>query len=125
MDSKDEKPHCLMCGNTLINGRLPRKFCDRKCRNDYHNKEVRQVRLSRMKVNTRLDKNYAILKNLIALGVSELSMPLMLQLGFIPDYFTSCYIEGESRLCCCYDIQFRVRYSCVCDIKQVKTNFGE
>ncbi|MCQ2136000.1 MAG: hypothetical protein MJY67_03705 [Bacteroidales bacterium] len=125
MDRQKDAPRCLMCGETLVNGRLPRKFCDRKCRNDYHNKEVRQVRLSRLRVTNRLEKNYAVLRHLTELGIEELSMPQMSQLGFAPDYFTSCYIDGDTRLCCCYDIQFRATPSRIYDIKQVKTEFEE
>lgn len=115
---KDSQVQCLMCG-AEIHGRSDRKFCSQNCKNRYHNGEVRATRLSRLRVTSRLDKNYSILKHMLSLGVTQLSRAQASQMGFSPDFFTSCFHDGPEPMCCVYDVSFRLGPSMIYDIKPI------
>lgn len=103
-----EGPHCLECGDVMPYGetRANKKFCCTKCKNDYHNKEVRDMRALHARYIRLIEKNYSILSNLIKMGITSMSRAQLASLGFNFSYMTSSHRVGAHDENMCYDIQY-------------------
>ena len=105
-----EKPpvrYCLECGEPIAYGGRPdRKFCSCGCRNSYHNRGYREVRIIKHRITSALDKNHDVLSKLLRMGVTAISLPDLAQMGFNPEYITSFSKNGGRTECRCYDIKY-------------------
>ena len=102
----DPEPHCLECGDLLPYGRPDRKYCSVSCKNKHHNREARQWRSRYARTIGVLQKNHEILRNLIQIGIRSISKSELVQLGYQPDYVTSCCRVGKKTVCRCFDVVF-------------------
>lgn len=99
---------CMECGERLGNGRPDRKFCSSECKNRYHNREFRASRGNKLRVLSRLNRNYEILSGLLALGIDTIGKEELSLQGFALDTITSCRQVGHHQVCCCFDILFDI-----------------
>jgi len=102
----ETEPLCLECGDPLSYGRSDRKFCSDGCRNRWHNREARQYRARYARVVGILQKNHEILLGLLRLGIHAISKAELAQLGYRPEFVTSCIRERRRMVCRCFDIVF-------------------
>lgn len=65
---KAPKHRCLECGEEIDYGRINKKFCCTKCKNDFHNKRLQHAHAVKARVQNVLEKNYAILERLLKRG---------------------------------------------------------
>lgn len=93
--------NCRHCERPL-RGRIDKKFCDDRCRNQFNNQE-RSVndQVSRM-INAILGKNRRILKALYDARRFRVKKTTLEQLGFRADYHTHRKRVGRGKLCICY-----------------------
>ena len=99
--------YCLECGEPIAYGGRPdRKFCSCGCRNSYHNKNYREERIIKHRINAALNKNHDVLSRLLRMGVTSMSLPDLAQMGFVPEYITSFSRKGGRTECRCYDIKY-------------------
>ena len=57
-------------------------------------------------MNSILDKNYAILEELVGAGVESIWVAEAIALGYNPAYVTSYRKHGKRSMCHCYDISY-------------------
>ncbi len=93
--------NCRQCERPL-RGRIDKKFCDDRCRNQFNNQE-RSVNdgVSRM-INAILGKNRRILKALYDARKFRVKKTILEQLGFRADYHTHRKRVVRGKLCICY-----------------------
>ena len=109
MEYKNEKngsERCLECGDVITYGRPDKKFCCNSCKNRWHNREGKGVRIYKLRVRNALDKNYEILSGLMKMGVQKMDMLQLRGLGYDPGYVTAMDLSGRRRELMCYDIRF-------------------
>lgn len=105
---KNEGERCLECGDVIAYGRPDKKFCCTSCKNRWHNREGKGVRIYKLRVRNALDKNYVILNDLLKLGIRRMDMLQLKGLGYDPDFVTSMDLSGRRKEFMCYDIRFRM-----------------
>lgn len=105
---KHVEERCLECGDIIAYGRPDKKFCCTSCKNRWHNREGKGVRVYKLRVRNALDKNYMILNDLLKLGVRRMDMLQLRGLGYDPGFVTSMDLSGKRREFMCYDIRFRM-----------------
>ncbi len=103
---KEEGTRCLGCGELLREGRSDRKFCSSSCRNRWHYLREGRRKLYRLKTISVLDRNHAILEELIDEGVTGMSIPDLVHLGYRTDCITSCHKVGKHYEFRCCDIRY-------------------
>ena len=81
---------CLEC-DTVIIGRIDKKFCSDYCRNTYNNKVNTESKNLIRNTNNRLKKNYKILTELNATGKTKITRSRLNNQNFDFNYFTSIY----------------------------------
>lgn len=99
---------CLECGDEIGYGRPDRKFCSLACKNRFNNRKNQGGRQIKLKVMNALNKNHEILSGLLKLGITDMDMMEMKQLGFNPDYITSIMRTRGKDEFCCFDIRYHV-----------------
>jgi hypothetical protein len=100
-------PRCLECGDPLpYGGRGDRKFCCTSCKNRHHNREARQWRVRYARTIGILQKNHDILLHLVRMGIRSIPKSELVQLGYQPDFVTSCARVSRRLVCHCFDIVF-------------------
>ena len=104
--TEGESSRCLECGDEIVYGRKDRKFCCDECRHKHHNDSHRSARRYRRMVNSILDKNYAILEELVGAGVESIWVAEAIALGYNPAYVTLYRKHGRRSICHCYDISY-------------------
>jgi len=121
-----DSPLCLECGDAIneIKGRSDRKFCCEECRNRYHYRDTRMGRNIKARVKTRLEHNHDILEGLLKMGQTSIGKTEALQMGFDPNYMTTCQLGRGHMDCSCYDISYRVTDSRICKISKCLTTFA-
>jgi len=118
--------HCLECGHEIKYGRDDKKFCSIKCRNDYHNKEKQDHRTVQTRVTNIINRNYAILRNLLKSGITSVEIGQLVQWGFNPDYMTSNRKIVKRNECWCYDIKYCMTASKIMNMEiEHKINCGQ
>lgn len=98
---------CLECGKPL-KGRRDKKYCDDNCRNNYNNKLHSDALAPVRRINHLLQKNRAILKELLG-SEKHVTVPVktLHEKGFDFVYHTHRYITKEgATYCYCYDYGF-------------------
>ena len=88
-DSGTYKARCLECGDRIEYGRQDKKFCCETCKNRYNNRRARGSRGIKVKVLSALEKNHNILERVLKLGLDNISVAELRQMGFNFDYVTS------------------------------------
>ncbi len=81
---------CLEC-DTVIIGRIDKKFCSDYCRNTYNNKVNTESKNLIRNTNNRLKKNYKILAELNVSGKTKITRSRLNNQNFDFNYFTSIY----------------------------------
>ena len=81
---------CLEC-DTVIIGRIDKKFCSDYCRNTYNNKVNTESKNLIRNTNNRLKKNYKILTELNVSGKTKITRSRLNNQNFDFNYFTSIY----------------------------------
>lgn len=81
---------CLECDTVLI-GRIDKKFCSDYCRNTYNNKVNTDSKNLIRNTNNRLKKNYKILTELNISGKTKITRSRLNSQNFDFNYFTSIY----------------------------------
>ena len=99
---------CLECGDAITYGRPDKKFCSTSCKNRWHNREGKGVRIYKLRVRNALDRNYMILNDLLKAGVKRMDLLQLRGLGYDPGFVTSMDLSGRRREFMCYDIRFRL-----------------
>ena len=89
-------------------GRPDRKFCSPECKNRFHNHQCIGPRLMKIRMQHILEKNYRILNSFIEAGITTVSMPSLLVMGFNPMYSTSVIRSGAAQTYMCFDIKYRL-----------------
>lgn len=83
---QQQRKTCQNCDTEIHHfDRLDKKFCSKRCRNMFHNRNKADVRGQRKKISDIIEQNYAILKryqNRTA-KIADLKF-----LGYQEDYFT-------------------------------------
>lgn len=98
---------CLECGEPLAEyGRRDRKFCCPHCKDDWHNRNRRDLRSLRMKLETALSRNYVILDAMLDAGMTSARIEDLVQVGFKTDYVSSFRKSGRKDVVWCYDIKY-------------------
>lgn len=121
-DYKLAKPlriRCAECGGEITTGRSDKKFCCDSCRHTYNNRNKRFYRSYKLKVENSLERNHKVLENLLKMGISEISMSDILNLGFNPAFITSFQRNGCHTECSCYDITFILMDSKIIGIRHL------
>lgn len=113
-----EEERCLACGKELY-GRPDKKFCDRKCKNDYHNSLIRDTRLLRNRIVTALSVNYRILEELLEEGRTSVSLEDLAAIGFNQNYITA-HRRGrhQHEEYSCFDIRYYQSSSKIFNIRR-------
>ncbi len=97
---------CLECGKKLY-GRTDKKFCGKTCKNNYHNKEIRQRNRIRSEIISRLLCNHDILCNMLKLGCDSAQIEELAGMGFdhrlVTGYRKGLYQKDEYA---CFDLRY-------------------
>lgn len=93
----EEKRKCLEC-ESIIRGRIDKKFCNDTCRNTYNNKIKREGEFFERKVNSILRKNKRILSKLSPKGNLKTTKEELLFNGFNFYYFTNIYKTKQGKI---------------------------
>lgn len=100
---------CLECGEPIVYGRPDRKFCSASCKNRYHNKRACPVRgMSARAVMHILQSNHEILCRLIRMGIRNIDLLSVTNLGFDTRYMTSYCKQNGHRIYTCLDIVYEL-----------------
>lgn len=104
-----EPCNCLFCGEPIPDGRPDKKFCSSVCKNRWHNRKNSsprdkvQVRIIRI-----LERNYDILERLVNLGIKQLDILILINMGFNINYGTSYRKSGIHDRYACFDISYEL-----------------
>lgn len=110
---------CLECGENIVYGRTDKKFCCAGCKNRWHNRQVRNSRIFRMRVMSSLDRNYRILSGLVSDGVTDIEVSTLSQMGFSFTHVTSYRKVRRHTEMWCFDIKFVLTETWVKSISRV------
>ncbi|MBR4756398.1 MAG: hypothetical protein IK076_05600 [Bacteroidales bacterium] len=105
-DRETDGARCLECGGLLHEGRNDRKFCSSSCRNRWHYMKEGRMQWYRRKTIGILDRNHEILSGLIKEGVTGISIPDLVHLGYRTECITYCHKVGKHLEYRCYDIKY-------------------
>lgn len=119
-NEKNDAERCLECGDVITYGRPDKKFCCSACKNRWHNREGKGVRIYKLRVRSALDRNYMILNDLLKLGVQKMDMLQLRGLGYDPGYVTAMDLSGRRREFMCYDIRFRMSDHQISGISKIR-----
>lgn len=117
---------CLECGDRIADtaGRIDRKFCCESCRNKYHYRGNRTRRNIKARTDTILQHNHDILDGLLALNRTSIERTEALQIGFDPNYMTTCQVGRGQIDCSCYDISYRITAGKISKISKCLTTLA-
>ncbi len=97
---------CLECGNVIRYGRTDKRYCSDECKNRHHNHLAKAGRSYKAKVLKALEKNYAILDDLLKSGADSADLAGLMAVGFVPGVVTSYLKNGKHDVYTCYDIKY-------------------
>lgn len=102
-----EQKSCLNCGAKIINGRWDKKYCDAKCKANYHNKQQRKNEQSVRRITGIIKNNWKILKMLNPSGHTTIRKSYLIEHGYNFNYFTNIYKTAQGRVYYfCFDMGF-------------------
>ena len=127
-DSYEQKEgqQCLECGDPVLmeDGRADRKFCCVECKNRYHYRNRRKLRILKGRIHGTLERNYEILDGLVKLGVSSVDRNEAALMGLDLTIMTSCYHVKGHLECACYDITYPLTDKKLSNISKCLTKFA-
>lgn len=118
---KDEC-HCLECGSDMGYGRPDRKFCSPHCRYEYHNRVKRPIMLIRNRTLKTLERNYAILSQLVGSGIESISLGQLVAMGYDICCVTSIVKEAKHLELGIFDIRYIQTEVKISGIRNVSLN---
>ena len=101
---------CLNCKKEL-EGRSDKKYCDGYCKSNYNYEKNKRKENSLFKsIDLQLKKNRRLLREFNKAGKSTVRQEILLEAGFIPDFFTHFWKnkKGDVYLFC-YEFGFNKR----------------
>lgn len=93
--------HCRNCEKPL-RGRIDKKFCDDRCRNLFNNQKRNGNDKRARYINSILNKNRRILRDLYKARRFRVKKATLLQLGFLFSYHTHRFRVQRGKICACY-----------------------
>ena len=109
MEDEDFKNHCLECGDEIAYGkRSDSKFCCPHCRQSWHNRNRSNMYRIKEKYDRIMENNYRILLHLYESHTYSIALPLLVEMGFRPEYATTAIHSRSSMMMSCYDINYRM-----------------
>lgn len=98
--------NCLECGDEILYGRNDRKFCSGNCKNAYNNRLASLGPGGKRKIVSKIESNYAILRTLVLLGRTSVTLSELEQLGYDKKYVTfHDKVKGHDMFMC-FDISY-------------------
>lgn len=119
---EEKLPRCLNCGEviSLGEGRPDRKFCSNECKNAFHNANRK---ISRQHYHDRiyrvLEANCAILKHLLAMGVTSIDRRTLRELHFNQEFTTSYSKIGHRCHYTCFEMHYDLTPTRVINIENI------
>jgi len=101
-----EKGRCLECGDILPYGRSDMKFCSSACKNRYNYQAHGHTKGLKRKILNALERNHAILEELLEAGVTSVEIPDLAQMGYNFDCVTSYHKVRSHNEYRCFDIKY-------------------
>lgn len=116
-----ENGSCLECGKPLY-GRPDKKFCCSACKNEWHYRKEAEVKLSKSRTLTVLNRNYMLLESLLDRKIKSIGLWELEQMGFQPKTITG-YIKSRrnSEEYACFNIIYRQDASRIYNIRKIQT----
>lgn len=111
---------CLECGDRINYGRKDKKFCSEDCKNRHHNHISQASRHLKRRVMAGLEKNYAILDELVKSGADNIRLIEVMAMGFNPNYATSFRRLRSHTEFCCFDICYIMTPSRLYSISKIQ-----
>ena len=105
---KNEKAHCLECGEVIPYYRNGKHFCNNACRYQYHNRKKNSVIAYRTKVLRILFKNHEILTEMLNEGKTMIELVDLIAKGFQPYYCTGYIKIGGISEYHCFELRYRL-----------------
>ena len=96
---------CLQC-DTLLQGRLGKKFCSDQCRATYNNRNKKPHEQAIIRINSQIRKNRTILKTLCPTGKATVRKEILDTMGFSFRHFVSLYKNQSKTYFLCYDYAY-------------------
>lgn len=94
---------CLEC-NSLLKGRIDKKFCDDQCRSNYNYRLKTNDRSLINRVNQILKRNRKILKTQLLSNQVKIRKSILVKEGFDFNFFTHTYTTKQGNIhFFCYD----------------------
>ena len=119
-EEDQKRGRCLECGDVLPYGRSDMKFCSASCKSRWHYGNDGRQHGVRRKIIGALDRNYAILDELLRQGVSRIDIPDLAQLGYNFDCITSYHKVRNHNEYRCYDIKYYMSESTVFKLERFR-----
>ena len=105
----DHVVRCPQCGEVLSSGRVDRRFCSVKCKNQWHNRQRFPNKEHEVKKVLRiLDRNRDVLEKLLKLGIHSTDRLTVIHLGYNLNYFTSLQKLRHRWVYTCLDIRYEL-----------------
>lgn len=103
---KPNNGRCLFCGKELI-GRTDKLFCNKQCRNNYHNRKQRHLRKEGTNLLERMNHNHELLEQVLMEGKTSITLEELKGKGYSEALVTGYGIkDGRHRKYACFDIRF-------------------
>lgn len=110
---------CLACGKALYAGRNDKKFCNKDCKNTYHNNLRMNYASIRRATSQQIKNNYKILTDFLKKDIESLKIDKAMELGFQPKTMTRSELRPNGWVYYCYDIAYRFDEKFLFDIARV------
>lgn len=98
--------YCLECGAKVPEGRTDKIYCSNACRSRHFYESKQMGKEYRYSIIEALDKNHAILNELIRKKVESVELNELLYRGFCPQFMTCCRRKTKYIECGCFDILY-------------------
>ncbi|MBI9036140.1 MAG: hypothetical protein JEZ03_16895 [Bacteroidales bacterium] len=94
---------CLYC-QSVLHGRMDKKFCDANCRSLYHNSNLNRDQADIKRINSILRRNRSLLKFFSPRGKTTIRRHIIADKGFNFKYFTHVFTSrNQMTYYICYD----------------------
>jgi hypothetical protein len=98
---------CLNCDADISSGRWDKKYCNAKCKANYHNKQQRDKEQSVREITGIIRNNWKILKMLNPSGHTTIRKSYLIEHGYNFNYFTNIYKTSKGKVYYfCFDMGF-------------------
>ncbi len=119
---KENETKCLECGDTIVYGRMDKKFCCLECKNAYHNRTRHAEDRIKSRVYSKIKTNYAVLAWMLAGNRTYVKLDELAMMGFDPAFYPTCEQEKSHRIYTCFDISYRMSLHKVFNVRKM-SNF--